>query len=726
MSSLFMMLLVLVIAGTQAEAAARPLRVSPGRSASPVHMLAVSEMQRYLPRAFTNQLDLSGSGPQFDIVFGTPETNPLVALAVKSREIALPDGKNSDQGFTVKTVGETIYVAGQDEQGALYGLYELLEQYGAYFQIDGERLPGKTWFSAKRLDIRKSPEFKYRGLLPWDNFACGMSGYNLEHYKELIDRGTRMKFNKLQFHFYPGMAFFTETVDGKTESPTWIGGPVDVFKTKGSIGEKAFAGMEIFGAEPYVANIGNPAKQAEAVQAMMRKVIDYAHDRGWKTCVGFDLMSSPAGQPSQTDKPADAEGAWNSINPLDPRNVDISVQRYRSLVKTYPNSDFYWMWQSEGRGVLSRAVGREPGAAEMRKKFKHWTDNETLAGDIDYAYLFREVANRLTPEERARLATGGWSIEHIFPGIDADFPREMTFASLNSYYPPDAATRQAKSYRVAKGGRRAWMIDWWEFDGNQWFPQFRTGWQEKMYKQCADYGVESVTLLGWKLSAIEHNVRYLSEFSWNPTLTSADFYRNYISRLYGLRSGSIAGIYGEYERYEESTPAATPADYRPMLLSAGWMPLAMPALPTTTEGFSAAPWRETVQRATELIAQQWRLLDKDNRSAESIRRELPEMDKQGRSWAKLMINRLEFRALYLGSMLHLNQSFIDYDKAGREQGVDKAKTAAVEHATLAVELAKQAIEKYAEEVRNRGDQGVIAQLNEQYYGVVKQYLNALR
>lgn len=720
MKVVIVIMLISTIAGVSAQAAV--LRVNVGSSKSDCHKLIARELGTYLGKMFSNTIEIADSGSQFDIIVGTPETNPLVEKAVASKTVKLPDGKNADQGYAIKTIDDTIYVVGSTEQGCLYGIYELLEQYGAYFQIDSERLPAKAPFAIKPLDISESPVFKYRGLLPWDNFSCGMSGWDLEQYQELIDRGTRMKFNMLQFHFYPGEAFFTETVDGETTQSNCIGSPVDTFKTKGSVGESAFKGIDIFGPRPYVDNIGNPRKQAEAVQAMMRKVIDYAHMRGWSSVVGFELMAATIGNPPMTDKP---DGAWNSINPLDPRNVDISIQRYRSLLKTYPNSDFYWLWQSEGRGVLSRQVGREPGAAEMRKEYARWSQDD-LVGDIDYAYLFREVANKLTPDERKRLGTGGWGVEHLFPGIDPDIPKEVIFASLNSYYLPEADKRQVPCYRVGRDGRRAWMIEWWEFDGNQWFPQFRVGWQEKMYKQCAEYGVEAVTLLGWKLTGVEHNVRYLADFSWNPDLTGAEFYKDYLGRLCGKDAQSLADVYLDYDRYEESTPPATPADFRPMLLSAGWMPLAIPSMPQTAEGLNEPAWRDTVSKAAEVIAQQQKLLEKDRHAAMLFGSALPKLDKEGKSFAGLMLNRLQFRALYLQSMLHLNQSLIDYDKAGREQGIDKAGVAAVTEAKLALDQCRMAIEKYAEQIIDRGDQGVIAQMNEQYFNVLKNHYAGLK
>ena len=75
-----------------------------------------------------------------------------------------------------------------------------------------------------------------------------------------------------------------------------------------------------------------------------------------------------------------------------------------------------------------------------------------------------------------------------------------------------------------------------------------------MYKQCANFGVESVSLLGWKLSGIEHNVRYLSEFSWNPTLGAADFYKNYVRRVYGNGSESIVKAYSDNDAMEATIP----------------------------------------------------------------------------------------------------------------------------------------------------------------------------
>jgi hypothetical protein len=738
MRSAFLLTIILMVA-VCGVSNARAVRVCFGKSNDPQERLARAEFRRYFARMFTDTLDES-EAIGYDLIIGTPESSGEIKWATdpeRSREkrtpgrqaafietIPLPDGPNADQGYTIRSAAGSIYVVGQTGQGVLYGVYALLEQYGAYFQISGERLPERKPFEHRQFDIRQSPVFKYRGLLPWDNFACGMSGYSLEDYKKLIDRAVRMKFNMLQFHFYPGYAFFTETWNGKPVDPKCIGEPVDTFPTNGSVGESAFKGEAVFGAKPYVNNAGNPRAQAEAVQAMMRQVIDYAHIHGMKTCVGFELMYPVGSGFTYTDKSQDNRGGANLLNPLDPHNVELSAERYRTLVKTYPNSDFYWMWQSEARGYLSRNVGREPGAAEMRAKYAHWTERTDGAGDIDYAYLFREVANRLTPEERSRLATGGWGIEHVFPGADPDFPKEITFASLNSYQPADAQRTQVQSYRVAKTGRPAWMIEWWEFDGEEWSPQFRAGWQESMYKSCMEYGVQSVTLLGWKLSAIEHNVRYLSEFSWNPKLTAADFYAEYSRLLYGPGGEKLADFYAAYDKIETETPPIRPGAPK-MFLSPGWEPMAPPSWPISIEALSSPAWRSRVEATPAHIQSLENMMAMDRKSIKVFEAALPKLDVQGRDWAELMTNRLQCRVLYAQSLIQIDEAVLAFDTAAKAKDLKAARSAAVKPTKTALALARRMIETYAQVIRNTGDQGLVAQLNEQFYRVIKGSLASL-
>ncbi len=684
------------------------------------------ELQFYFDKIFEQDLAIinSQADENAKIIIGTPQ-HKLINEAVESGLLNLPEGQNADQGYTIKSIENKIYLAAKSDQGLLYGLYELLEQYGCYFQVNGEIIPEEKPFYVKHLDITEKPVFKYRGLLPWDNFLCGMSGYNLEHYQLLIDRITRMKFNMLQFHFYPGMAFFTEEWDDNPVDPTCIGMPVDIFETQGAVAEETFGGTEYFAPKSYVENIGNPRAQAEAVQEMFRKVLDYAHSRKFKTTVGFELMLPRGGNFTYTKKPNENSGGHNFINPLDEVNVKKSVQRLQNLMEVYPQSDYYWLWQSEGRGFLSRNAGNESGAREFREKYHHWAQKsemfggEHLAGDIDYAYIFKKVVQALSPEARSKLSTAGWSIGHLFPNINEEIPREVIFASLNNYSPSAAIDEQLEHFKVARTDRRTWMIDWWEFDGNQWFPQFRVNWQQKMYDMCVQFGVESVTLVGWKLSGLEHNIRYLSEFAWNPELSGKMFYASYIKRIFGSQNRNLVEIFNDYDAYEPHSPPAAAFDYRDMLLGAGWSSLGLPRLPQTAELLNRDKWKQRVAQTKDIIMRQNALIKKDKIAIEAIENAALAKNAKNTKWARILLNRLKFRVLYLRSMLAFNEGVLVFNETASEKDFGTAKKATLPDFKNSVELAQQAIEKYAELIDNRNDLGVIAQLNEQYYQIMK-------
>ena len=711
---------VLSLAMILAHTVEASLEVATAQPRTATGAMMVDELKLYFGKLFSDPLTLSEEDKGAAVVLGTPASSPLIQGMIQRGTLVLPQGKNADQGYVIKTVDNTIYVAAQTEIGLLYGLYGLLEAYGAYFQISGDCLPVKTAFQIKNLDLSVAPVFKYRGIMPWDNFLCGSSGYNEEDWQELIRRATRMKLNKLDLHFYPGYVYYNEVWDGKPVPPLWPAQPAE-FAPQGKPGAKAFGDMKLFSVRNWEDNKGNPIKQAEASQAMLRRVIDYSHDHGWVVVAGFALMQPRGGDFINTQKSGDeSKGGLNTPDPLIEGNVEQSLQRYRRLQQIYPNADYYWMWQTEGGGNMSHAIGEEPGARDMRTKYANWGSRAGAEGDIDYAYLFLEVAKRLTPEERAKLATGGWSVEHIFPGIQKDFPKEIIFASLNNA-DPGPAVKWADNFRVAQEGRRAWMIAWWEFDGNQWFPQFRTSWHEQKYKKAVAYGVEGVSLLGWKLSGIEHHVRYLADFSWNPSLTAEEFYRTFAERIYGKAGAEpLAKLYEIYDEWEARTPPATPGDDRPMLLGAGWCSLAIPDVPFVMEGLASEKWKRVVLRAGEINAVQEKLQQQDRQSLSVIQELLPTLPPDGQHWARLLINRLEFRILYIEATRALNRSFKVYDEVTNTKGVKEGAKAAKRETAQAKDYATRAIDKYAEDIRNRGDLGVIGQLNIQFLDMITQ------
>ncbi len=652
-----------------------------------------------------------------EIVDSMDDANVVAVLSDKiDVEIALPEGKNAAQGFAIKTIGSRIYVTSQSPEGVMYGIYAFFEEYGAFFQINGTHYPAKKVFETRDMDISRSPVFKYRGLLPWDNFLCGMSGYDLADYKELAKNAARMKLNMLQFHFYPGLVFFTQECDGKKVAPQFVGSPVNLFHRDSAVFGKEHYKDKLFGPDCYIENIDNPYEQAKACQDMFAEALDYARNLGFATCVGFEIIGDACGEGTYFQKP----NGTSILDPTDKTNVDLVQKKFETLKKTYPQSDYYWIWQSELKGHTARAVGDTKAEKEFRKEYGHWAGEEYFSGDTEYAYLFREVVRNMKSEDRKRVATGGWTIGHLFPQIDDEFPEDTIFASLNTYHQPQSLERVEKYYKPAQNGRRMWMIDWWEFDGMQWYPQFRLTYQNKMYDWCRDYGVEAVTLLGWKLGGVEHQISYFAVYAWDPTISAEDFYASYSKRFYPDMQEDANEMFLAYDKVDPEVPGSSGFHTQPMCLSVGWAGLYIPLLPLNDESLENHLWRDGIAKTQANLQKLHSFAEMDRRYADMI-------DKAGAStrWAKIMHNRLESRYYYTQSLMELSKSYLAYDEMAKNGKYEEARKAAQDHAQKAMDNAKKCMSIYANGIWDTNDLGALAQMHKQYYQVIEEYIREL-
>jgi hypothetical protein len=686
-----------------AEAA---IRIKTGSPKTALETYVINDAVGFLSKMFTDAIDTSGTGATFEIVIGTPQNNTLISQAITSGNIALPTGKYASLGYAIKTVGTTIYLAASSDTGISPGMYDLLQQYDAYFQISGEILPQQTAFSIKSINKSVAPAFRYSGLFPWDNFLDGMSGWNEEDFKLFIDRMVRLRFNFIEFHNYPGMAYYNETyTDGSPNSTSdHVADWVDSFQPSQIIGKAAFGTITTFGTRQWWQNKsrGNAVAQ-DSCQAMMRRVIDYAHLRGVQTVIGYCLMQPRGGNFAMTNS-----RGWEAMpDPLNANNANKEVDRYRRLVQIYPKSDYYWLWQAEAGGALWKNITNDANATALRNQYSYWVPDANKKGDIDYGYLFWQTVNKLTSAERSKIATGGWDMSNMFIGYDRDCPKEIIFHNMNSWDTRQGINQATNEYKLTTG-RRTWMTDWWEYDGLAFFPQFRVKKQEKIYKGCVANNVECITLDGWKQSGVEHDVKYLSEFVWNPTLTGTQFYNDYCGKVYGSAAVStMANFYNVNDSLEPTIPAATTGDYRDMNICEGWQPLQFSALTTN---------QNTVTNCQTLMTKQQAFIARNQTYSSSLKSLRPQLSAAGQYWLDLMINRLDFQILYVQSLITINKSYVSFQSSG--------KTAAIFDLNTALDQMGQAILKLSTCARNTSDLGLIGQINILDYNELKKFITS--
>jgi Glycosyl hydrolase family 67 N-terminus len=137
--------------------------------AGPEDRIAALSLQKYIRQGAGAALEIVAPEEagrrreRCQILVGTPESNPAVALAVKEHGLGLDRAALGEEGYILKTLpvskGHRIIAAGTEKRGVFYAVGEL-KRY--YLRKEGNELLALT------ADVRESPAFKYRWLWTWD------------------------------------------------------------------------------------------------------------------------------------------------------------------------------------------------------------------------------------------------------------------------------------------------------------------------------------------------------------------------------------------------------------------------------------------------------------------------------------------------------------------------------------------------------------------------------
>jgi hypothetical protein len=125
-------------------------------NASPSQKRAAGELQSYIEQMSGAKLAIS------------TDDKPAPAHAIllgKNAHLVDPIdwGILGDEGFTLKTSGDTLIIAGSDVRGTMYGVYELLEKLGVrWFTASITRVPKSATINIPSLNETQIPAFEYR------------------------------------------------------------------------------------------------------------------------------------------------------------------------------------------------------------------------------------------------------------------------------------------------------------------------------------------------------------------------------------------------------------------------------------------------------------------------------------------------------------------------------------------------------------------------------------
>ena len=114
------------------------------------------------------------SGAEFPLVFDDlpPIPTEIVVGSNRHTPFALPDGLG-EEGFVIRTVGDTLVIAGGESRGTAYGVYTFLEKWLGcrWFTPDCTHIPRREVLSIPAIDHREQPALEYR-----EPFYPGLTG----------------------------------------------------------------------------------------------------------------------------------------------------------------------------------------------------------------------------------------------------------------------------------------------------------------------------------------------------------------------------------------------------------------------------------------------------------------------------------------------------------------------------------------------------------------------
>ena len=469
---------------------------------------------------------------------------------------------------SIRVTNAHVLIVGGSRSGALFGAYTLAEQLGVVFTLHGDILPDatkplpharcanaplSTCLSVTALDL--TPTFDHRGLQPFHDFGSGPDWWSASMYKHVVANLAKMKMNFLGLHTYPYSA--TEGT-GKDEPTVWVG-PLEGLTADGSVkieyayptsyasslreewgqhamntssyswGTAKIYDRECYGATvqageglcPWPTTNERAAAIFEATSTLLADAFAFADLVDVDTCVGTE---TPLSKPPVPHGPVPtSEALYDGI--------------FTRLLKKIPSLDWFWIWTPESWEWQS-----------MDANNPIFTD---AVYDMENATVSR---NKINPN--LKLLTNGWDVGPLPDRSIFDKKLSNGFEAITSIdqhfgqYPVDPAYKN-----VTKHAK--WVIPWMEDDPSLTAPQL---WLNRTLEHMTDahaYGITGLLGIHWRTHAVSPTIAAMGQRSWQPTLTSAEFWAQWSSASFGTGAGAtIAAIFDSVDSFKMPTPAS--------------------------------------------------------------------------------------------------------------------------------------------------------------------------
>lgn len=730
-----------------------------GEASGELGKFAASELQRYLRTLSGAELNINTEGgdslrPGGEglILVGGPASNHSIGKMAEAKWVNFNGLK--PEGFVIKTGRwknrQVVVVGGNDDAGALYGVYELIEQLGVTFQLSGDIIPAaRPDLAIPALDLREEPAFARRGFLLQSGGFINLSVFSYPDYVKLLDQMAKMKCNYLQFwwfsyepwlkYSYKGESMWMGDVSTKDSGYfTWAhSGGGSHTTDEVSIGKELFKGRRL--APQEFQNVETPEEAFTAAGDLLRKVIRHAHERGIKVWPAVELAALPPNLARYCERVGDLP--FNNIfgtfvHPLDPVNREIQVNRFKALVENYPEADGYFFVFAEMYPELDNEnhhaffMQQRPAFHALRDLHWPWVIDIAQSSDlvvdsnIGFTDLFKFLMTKrdeIAP--KIKMGMMGIGRGYALPVLDKMLPKDIPFTDMESsgVWTPTGVPMVDFG---GMGDRERTLEPRVDDDINMMGMQFSVkqySAKDRIFVDGLKNGLSGFAGQLNRARGTETNSRFLAEAAWAPQLTADDFYKRYSTRVFG--EGAGPDMYNAYMSLEANEAWLGYYNY-------GYSPMnccgALEEVSTAYDysrqddpfdGPTGSGWQGFISKSPDVINRFEGSIQLLNKALDSMRAALPNVASQGKYELGYTINRTESYRDYLQSLITIRKAYIDFDKAfktkaqsGHEQFIANLGRS-MDEFDLANLQAQAATKHYAEIMDHPSDLGVLYHLN---------------
>ena len=445
------------------------------------------------------------------------------------------DASLPEASFNVesKLEGDELNVSltGQTPSDALYAAYSFLEKGGYLFDITGPLAPVKfDWKAVSDYDEKVIPAVKRRGIRQHINFPMDLSAWSLKDAKEYIRNLSRMKFNYMTFHSYPGQWYEVKRKDTTEYAGHFFYGdvfPVPDFKPikEIAVNKKYYCIPEI---EPYFEDL---PKRSKLAIKWLGDVMKEAKRTGMKVQLSIEPRNMT-------------------------KDLDRSVETVRAVIDEYPMIDALEFITEEAGGWGPRTT-----RANTEKVIAEHFGKEFLKDDVvmepvkdeqgDLAYIYGQIGHsselikylrksKIVPENIS-LKLGIYVVIPAYAKPAFYLARKALPDTEIALMPGHHSSKVQKNTPVSIITPDDWahsiIYSWIEFDGMMFLQQNGISGIQSIVKQAVENtpGKRANTILynHWRTAENKITARYAAESAIYGPVDTKDFYKKYAS-CYGI------------------------------------------------------------------------------------------------------------------------------------------------------------------------------------------------